>query len=52
MVVEDAVGDLDGVILLVGLRVEEIVMVVGVELGVFVGFFSAVAAVVGFGDGF
>ena len=40
-------------ILLVGLRVEEIVMVVvGVELGVFVGFFSAVAAVVGFGDGF
>ena len=51
MVVEDAVGDLDGVILLVGLREEEIVMVVGVELGVFVGFFSAVAAVVGFGDG-
>ena len=48
MVVEDAVGDLDGVILLVGLRVEEIVMVVGVEVGVF----SAVAAVVGFGDGF
>ncbi len=44
----DAVGDLDGVILLVGLREEEIVMVVGVE----VGFFSAVAAVVGFGDGF
>ena len=37
-------------ILLVGLREEE--MVVGVELGVFVGFFSAVAAVVGFGDGF
>ncbi len=50
--VVDAVGDLDGVILLVGLREEEIVMVVGVELGVFVGFFSAVAAVVGFGDGF
>ena len=51
--VVDAIGDLDGVILLVvGLRVEEIVMVVGVELGVFVGFFSAVAAVVGFGDGF
>ena len=46
--VVDAVGDLDGVILLVGLRVEEIVMVVGVELG----FFSAVAAAVGFGDGF
>ena len=51
--VVDAIGDLDGVILLVGLREEEIVMVVvGVELGVFVGFFSAVAAVVGFGDGF